>query len=177
MSKKEISSQDVLRATTEKILTKYTSVQLLGKLRSGSFLKLSKEIAVAILETRGEDVSEFKVEEEPKKTTFKKVQKPIEVKPEPGVNTITDIDDEKVEVIENEDKKDEKQKPDQGKPKVKSKNKKSGNPRKKRVPNIKLTEDQKAKILDLSKEGKTIFKISNLLGLNWYRVRDVVEPK
>lgn len=54
------STQDALRTETEKKLSKYGTPQLLSKLRAGSFFKMSKEVALAILEKRGEDISEFK---------------------------------------------------------------------------------------------------------------------
>lgn len=60
MSTTKKTAQDALRAETEKKLSKYGTPQLLSKLKKGAFLKMSKEIAIAILEKRGDDVSEFK---------------------------------------------------------------------------------------------------------------------
>ncbi len=61
MSVKTLTPEEQLLKTTREKLSKYGSPQLLSKLRSGAFLKMSKDVAIAILEKRGEDVSEFKV--------------------------------------------------------------------------------------------------------------------
>lgn len=63
---KKIDLNAELRIKTEKQLSKYGTPQLISKLQSGVFLKLSKEVAISILEKRKVDVSEFtdKVKEE-----------------------------------------------------------------------------------------------------------------
>ena len=60
MSTKTTTPEEQLLKTTREKLSKYGTPQLLSKLRSGAFLKMSKDVAISILEKRGEDVSEFK---------------------------------------------------------------------------------------------------------------------
>lgn len=64
MSTKTSTPQEQLLKTTREKLSKYGTPQLFAKLRSGAFLKMSKDVAVTILEKRGEDVSEFKASKE-----------------------------------------------------------------------------------------------------------------
>ena len=54
-----VNPQAALRAETQAKLSKYGTPQILTKLRSGAFFKLSKEVALEILTKRKVDISEF----------------------------------------------------------------------------------------------------------------------
>lgn len=56
----ETVQKQAVRKATVKMLSKYTSVQLLTKLETGILLNLSREVALEILEKRKIDVSKFK---------------------------------------------------------------------------------------------------------------------
>lgn len=84
MSAKSVSPKDQLWETTRKTLSKYGTPQLLNKLRSGAFLKMSKDVAIALLEQRSVDVSEFKVNSTNTSTT------------EPATESVTEAKEEEV---------------------------------------------------------------------------------
>lgn len=79
----------------EKKLKKYSAVQLLTKLEKGNLPESEKEVAIEILEKRGQDVSKFKPvpivepEEVEVKVESKEVEKPKKTK----LDLVSEVDD------------------------------------------------------------------------------------
>jgi hypothetical protein len=146
MGKETLTPEEQLLATTRQKLSKYGSPQLLSKLKSGAFFKMSKEVAVSILEKRGEDVSEFKLKVDEKSPIIKET---APAKPLP-VEKIKEVKVTKVKV---------------------TKIKVEGVERKKRTI---LDTDQAAEILKRSAAGESTFKIRVAMDLSWSTVNSIL---
>ncbi len=165
-------SQEQVKSATHKVLSKYTTVQLISKLEANTLIGLSKTTAVEILKKRGEKDTTAKeaaekfggdtwVKEKPKPLEKKVVSKPEEKAKEQPIK------------VEKESKKQVVEKKVKEKPVAKVKVVKEKSSKKKSFESIDETDKKVSEIITSAEFNKSQ-KIAKLLELG-YSVRQVAE--